>query len=88
MKRLCLLLLCPLALADDWGRLFHDAETRRKIDAGRDTPAVTAPPQAHRYTGELRHGGRVIRFVDGAAVDDSTVPPGARVGEHWQEPAP
>lgn len=91
MRRVALLLLicAPCAIADDWGRLFFDAPSRREIDNGKAPVSETAPPaRSHRFDGELRRNGQVIRFIDGEPDDTRSIPQDTRVGEQWQERTP
>ncbi|WP_255992024.1 hypothetical protein [Chitinolyticbacter albus] len=91
MRHLAMLLLvcAPCANADDWGRLFFDAPARREIDNGKTLATVTAPPaRSHRFDGELRRNGQVIRFIDGEPAGTRSIPQGTRVGEQWQEHPP
>ncbi|WP_148717179.1 hypothetical protein [Chitinolyticbacter meiyuanensis] len=82
---LILLLLAPTVSADDWGRLFFDAQTRSRIDSGKTAAEAPPAPRNHRLDGELRRGGQVIHFIDGEPTTAAKLPKGTRVGELWQE---
>ncbi|UXY15253.1 hypothetical protein N8I74_18370 [Chitiniphilus purpureus] len=86
-RHLLLLLLSPACCAaDGWGRLFYTPQERVTLER----PAVPQmQAQSRRLDGEVRHGTRLVRFVDGRPVGYA-MPSQIRVGERWaapQEPA-